>query len=362
MPFGILDTTYIDFPPGVDAAYIEGLRTAAGVDFADVVREIDSRLEALNTGIDPLLAMLLTTTTEVFADGIAPIAFEVQQSGEYTIARPQLVEGYAHMLPINPYDVTLGFTEDGLEQMSLKKILANVDSLFSGYRKLYRRLALQRLFSDAEVRVDAKTTAKSPGFAGSGTGDNAFTRPYPDGSALPGGYTHYYRVASASLATGIKTARDRLRKWHKGPFDLIAPQAMIDLITAINPGSASDGFVSAGTLLVRNSANSAEAQVDGTIYLGVLFGDIRVHMAIDDFTDANIAIFKSYGNFNPENPLVWRYDELAGRNAYVRTRSLFPLADAVLKQKLGIGVNNRVGATLIRVDAAGNYVAPTNWS
>ena len=362
MPFGILDTTYIDLPPNVDAAYIEGLRTRAGVDFADVIREIDSRLGALNATIDPLLAMLITTTTEPFADGIAPIAFDVQEAGEYTIARPQLVEGFAHMLPIRPYDVTIGFTEDGLDNMSLPKILAQVDSAFAGYRKLYRRLALVRLFSDAEVRVDKRTTAKSPGFAGSGTGDNAFTRPYPNGAPLPGGYTHYYRVAQASLATGIKTARERLRKWAQGPFDLIAPQALIDLIVAINPGNPTDGFVSAGTLLVRNSANAAEAQVDGTVYVGVLFGDIRVHLAIDDFTDLNIAIFKSYGNFNPQNPLAWRYDELQGRNAFVRSRALFPLADAIIKQKLGIGVNNRTGAALISIADTGNYTPPVSWA
>lgn len=362
MPFGMLDTQYIDFPAGVDQAYIEGLRTAAGVDFPQVLREIDARIGALNTQIDPLLAALLVTTSEISADGTAPVAFEVTESGEYTLARPQMVEGAATMLPIRKYDVGLGFTEDGLDNMSMNRILTNVDSMFLGYRKLYRRQALQRLFSDAEMRVDIKTTATSPGFAGSGTGTNVFSQPYPDGSALPGGYTHYYRVASGSLATGIKTARDRLKKWHKGPFDLVTTATQLALIVAINPGDPVNGFVPADSLLVRNSPDSAQAQVDPNVYVGVLFGDIRVRMAIEDFTDDNIALFKTYGNLNPRNALAWRYDPRRGRNAFIRYRELYPLDNAQLLQSFGVGVNSRTAATLISIASSGNYTPPASWA
>ncbi|HYP18610.1 MAG TPA: hypothetical protein VEY08_00945 [Chloroflexia bacterium] len=352
MPFGMLDTTYIDLPAGLDVAYIEGLRTRAGVEFPQLLQEIDSRLATFNGTIDPLLAMLLMTTTELFVDGSGPVAFQVEETGEYTIARPQMVEGQAHMLPIRKYDVALGITEDGLDSMSLTKILENVDSILLGLKRLYRKLALKRLFSDAEVRIDIKTAVTSPGMAGSGTGTNVFARPYPDGQALPGGYTHYYRVASGGLAAGIKAARDRLKKWHKGPFDLIAPSTQIDAIAAL------PDFVSAGSALIRQGSGSAEALVDAATYVGVYDKDIRVHMAIEDTADPNIAIFKSYGNLAEQNALAWRYDEMTGRNAFLRSRETFPLANAVVLQKLGIGVNNRVAATLIRVDAAGNYVEP----
>src|SRR3712207_6182346 len=134
MPFGMLDTRYIDFPGNVDLAYIQGLRTRAGVDFPRLLREIDSRLGAFNGSLDPLIAALMTTTIEVFADTSGPIAFEVNERGEYTIARPQLVEGQAHMLPLRGYDISLGFTEDGLEAMSLNRILLNIDSVLLGLR------------------------------------------------------------------------------------------------------------------------------------------------------------------------------------------------------------------------------------
>jgi hypothetical protein len=358
MPFGILDTQYIDLPAGLDASYLEGLRTRAGVDFADILRELDSRLAALNNSLDPMVAGLIAVTDEVTADGTGPVSFVIERAGEYTIARPQMTEGQATMLPLYKFDVTLGFTEDGLESTSLRRLFTNVDSLFLGMRNHYRKEALRRLFDDAEVRVDNKTVVKSPGFAGSGTGDNVFSRPYPDGLPLPGGYTHYYRDTTANRAAVIKSARNRLKKWQAGPFELIAPQTEIDALVLINPGNPQDGFVSAGSALVRNPATNAEAQVDADIYLGVLFGDILVRKPIEDYSDPNIAIYKSFGPLNAQNPLAWRYDPLHGRNAIVRSRSLYPLADANVHQKFGIGVNNRTAAALIRIDAAGGYVKP----
>ena len=359
MPFGFLDTRYIDFPAGVDVAYLQGLRTRAGVDFPRVLSEIDSRLGTLNTTLDPLVASLITPTTEQYADTTGPTAFEVTRRGEYTLARPQLAEGGAHMLPLYGWDVGLGFTEDGLEQMSLSRILNNVDSMLLGFRRLYRREALRRLLSDAEVRVADRTVVTSPGMAGSGTGDNVFPRAsYPDGTALPGGYTHYYAVGAGTLAATLRAARDRLKRWHGGPYDLIAPAAQLDLITAINPGDPQNGFVSAGSALVRAGTGSAEALVDAGMYLGVLFGDIRVHMAIDDYSDPVIGLYKSYGALDPRNPLAWRYDELKGRAAVVRYRSLYPLDQAVLKQDFGIGVNDRTAAVLIENGSA-PYSAPT---
>lgn len=360
MPFGILDTRYIDFPAGVDVAYLQGLRTRAGVDFPRLLREIDARLGALNTGLDPLVAALVTSTTEQYADTSGPSAFAVDERGEYTIARPQLAEGGAHMLPLRGYDVSLGFTEDGLESMSLNRIIANIESMLLGMRRLYRRQALTRLFSDTEVRVAPGTTVTSPGFAGSGTGDNVFPRTtYPDGVALPDPYSHYYRIAAAGLAAGLKTARDRLRRWHRGPFDLIAPAAQVSAIVGISADNPADGFVSAGSALVRAGTGANEALVDGSVYLGVLFGDVRVHMEIDDFSSANIAMFKSYGPLSPQNALAWRYDEVKGRGAALRYRDLYPLANAVLKQDFGIGVNDRTAAVLITVADNGDYVAPT---
>jgi hypothetical protein len=364
MPFGYLDTQYIDFPAGLDAAYLSSLRTRAGVEFPRVLREIDSRLAALNRTLDPLVASLITATTEALVDSSGAPALEVDERGEYTLARPQLVDGAAHMLPIRGYDVSLGFTEDGLEGMSLHRILLNVDSLLAGFRRLYRRQALKRLFSNAEVRVAPTTTDTSPGFVGSGTGENVFSRPFPDGQALPNGYTHYLFANTSNageLATVLLAGRDQLRRWHAGPYDLIAPSGMLPLVEAIAGDGPSDSFVSAGSALVRPALGEAEARVDATAYVGVLFGDVRVQIGIEDTQSPNLALFKSYGPLDPRNPLAWRYDEKKGRSAVLRYRSLYPLDQAVVKQDFGIGVNDRTGAVLIRAaNGAAAYVSPTD--
>jgi hypothetical protein len=356
MPFGILDTQYIDLPANIDTTFLEGLRTRSGYDFPQLLRQLDQRLGALNRGLDPLLAALLApATVEEFADTTMPMPFVITERGEYTIARPQFVEGQAHMLAMRGYDVTLGFTEDGLEDLSLTRILTNVDSLFMGMRLLYRKEILKRLFSDAEIRISIKTSATSPGFAGSGTGGNVFSGTYPDGSALPGGYTHYYRDTAANLLAVIKSAKTRLAKWFSGPYDLIAPQAQIDAIVALG----APYFYRADQQFVRLGANSDIATVDPNTYVGILDENIRVRQPITDFSSPNIAIFKTFGNLANGNPLVWKFDEKKGRAAYVRSRSMFPLSDATVLQTFGINVNNRVAATLIHIDAAGGYDPPT---
>lgn len=356
MPFGILDTRHIDLPANIDARYIEGLRTRAGVSFPDIMRDIDSRLGALNTALDSLLASLIYPTTEIYAEDTESQPFDVEERGEFTIARPQTAEGSAHMLPLGGIDVTLGLTEDGLESLSRRKIQQQVDSLLDGIRRSHRRRVLRRLFSDAEVRVDQRTIMTSPGFAGSGTGLNVFTRPHKDGQPLEAGYSHYYRIAAAALAAGLKNALARLRRRHEGPFDLIAPQAIIDLI------AATPDFVGAGSALIRLGNGQSEATVDPNVYVGVFDKDVRVRKPIADFSDQNIAIYKTFGDLNPRNPLAWRYDEQKGRGAVIRSRALYPLADANVKQDLGIGVNNRTAAILIRVADAGGYEAPAGLS
>lgn len=353
MPFGILDTQYIDFPANVDVAYIQGLRNAAGVEFPRLLREIDSRISALNGGLDPFVASIIFDTTEPVSEIAIPPRFDVDESSEYTVARPQYAEGQAHALPIRPYDVSLEFTEDGLNAMRMERILLQVEGVLGGYRALYRRKALERLFSNATVRVDKKTVMLSPGFAGSGTGGDAFNQPYPSGAPLPGGYTHYYRAASAAVAATLTLMRDQLKKWQAGPFDLVGSAAAIALVTADVAR-----FVSAGSPLVRRAASNSEALVDPNEYLGVWDNDVRVRLPIDDFTELNLAMYKSFGVRNPRNPLAWRYDPDKGRGAYLRYRSFFPLDQAIVLQRFGIGVNNRTAAALAFFAASGAYTPP----
>lgn len=353
MPYGFLDTRYIDLPANIDANYLRGLQTARGVSFAEVMQQLDARLAAAEIAVDPLVAELTTPTTQASIDGTTPTAFALEEENEYGLPRPELAEPRAHMLPIRRYAKSLGWTEDGLEVMTQATLLNQFDSMLATFVRGALVNVLTRLFSDAEVRVDRGVTATSPGFAGSGTGANAFAGSYPDGTALPGGYTHYVRDTAANLGPAVKAGRDKLKRWSPGPYDLIASQAQVDLISAL------PDFVPATSPLILRAQGVAAANVPADEFVGVYDDDIRVRLGrLELGTEPNIAIYKSYGDFHPRNPLAWRYDEDFGRGVKLRSRSLYPLDQAVLRQRYGIGVNNRTAAVLIRIGASGPYVAP----
>jgi hypothetical protein len=355
MPFGFIDTQYVDLPSGLDEGYLRGLQTRSGLSVAQMIQEVDSAMDAINAGASPLVADLVSFTDDPVAGGRGTSTKKVMRAGEYTMGRPQRSARTGHMLPLEKYEMVIGFTEDGLEEISLEAFRQELSDMVAGYERFYLAQTLYRLFAAGEVAVDQGTAVLSPGFAGSGTGANVFGGVYPDGSVIAGGYTHYGYTAPASLATTIDTFVARLERWHTPPFDLIASPAMMDHVVALS------GFVTAGSALVRPAMGTAEALVDATNYLGVLNGKIRVRHEIEGIgASKHLAIFKSYGAFDSRNPLSWRYDPMKGREAFVRSRALYPLAEATALQWLGIGVGDRVGAAVIFADTApGAYVDPT---
>lgn len=357
MPFGIIDTKYVDLPAGIDDAYLRGLETRSGLSVAQMVQDLDSALATINEGADPLVAALTAVTSNPVGAVRGTSTKKIGRAGEFTVARPQQSSRAGHMLPIAKIEMGLGFTEDGLEEISQDAYHQELDDMVMGFQRYYLAEALGRLFKSNEVPVDQNTSVVSPGFAGSGTGNNVFTGVYPDGSDLGGGYTHYHYSSPANLMTAINTAMAKLEKWHTAPFDLVGSSAFItDLIT-----QAGTNFVYAGSPLIRPAQGTAEALVDPGDYIGVLLGKIRVRQAYAGIgSTKHGAIFKSYGAFDARNPLAWRYDAMRGRDAFVRSRHIFPLVDAVALQWLGFGANDRAGAALFFVDTApGAYVDPT---
>lgn len=358
MAFGIYDTEWVDLAPNVDRAYIDGLALGSGTTFESVLSDIDSMIGAFNIGTDPLLSALSYATEDAYIEYNMPTAFKIAEYSEYTMDRPQRGEDIgAHMLPIRRYMVATGWTEDGLREMSASSITNTVESILLGYRQKYRSEVMKRLFTTTEVAVQPrKTTATSPGFAGSGTGLNVYTKPYPNGTALPGGYTHYVRTDAAGLGAALVAAADKLQKQgHAAPYDIIAPQAVVDSIKLLS------GFVATGSVLVRVDPSVPEALVDPSLYVGVYADRMRIRYAIDDFAETNLAVFKTYGSLDPRNALAIRRPNVPGlpQGAYLRSRNLFPLAEAEVINSWGVGVGDRTAAVLIHIDAAGSYDPPT---
>lgn len=359
MAFGIIDTTYVDLPVGIDAAYVQGLETRSGLSVAEMIRMTDAAIAAINEGVDPLVADLCTPTSSSVGSVRGTSTKQVMRAGEYTLALPQQSSRVGHMLPIEKFELGSGWTEDGLEEITMDAFREELEDTVSAFQRFYLVQALRRLFGSGEVPVGERTTVLSPGFAGSGTGNNVFTGVYPDGSALPGGYTHYAYTAPANLMAAIKTYVGRLSKWHPGPYEMIAsPTALADVIT-----QAGSAFVPSGSVLIRAAQGTAEALVNPDDYVGVLNGNIKVRQAVESIGGTkHLSIFKTYGQFAAGNPLAWRYDPMKpkGRDAYLVSRALYPMADAIAQQWLGFGVNDRAAAVNIFIDTApGAYVDPT---
>ena len=362
MPFGIMDTTYVDLPAGIDEAYLRSLSNRSGTSFAEVLTRIDSRMVSFNDALDPLMAELMYVTDDVLTEEFSPVAFDVNEAGEYTVARPQYTGGQkAYMLPIRKYDVSTMWTEDGLLTMSDRSIDTNLDSILLGLRTRARKEFLRRLFSDAEVPIDTNSAVTNPGFAGSGTGNNAFTRPYPDGTASTG-ITHYIRDTTANRIAAIRSARTKLRKWYpEAIVDVLPTETFLNAFLAdpLITGGVGTTWVTPGSSLVRPADTVAEALVDPDKYVGVLDGNIRVRKAITDFASDHASVFLSFGNLSDQNALAWRFDPMFGRESYLRSRSMFPLDQSIVLWKFGIGVSNRVAAVDIYIAASGAYVPPT---
>jgi hypothetical protein len=363
MAFGYMDTQYVDLPQGIDQQYLDGLENESGQSFNDIIRAVDARLTDFNNGVDPLLATLLYRTQDAVVLPEATRPMDVQPKGEYGVSRVQRVENYpGWMLPIEEWEASVGWTEKGLKRQRLQTTISQLDSLLLGFRVRFRKEVFRRLLSDAEVRVDQYTPNLSPGFAGSGTGLNVYTIPYPNGEALPGGYTHYVRTAAASLATALDGAIDKLkRQGHQPPYDLIGSSTAI---TAVKALTGTEGFVGVGSPLVRLDPEVAEALVDASTYDGVVRNVIRVRPYLDDWSSANLVVYKSYGANDPRNPLHVRYpdrpnDPDSGFSAYLRSRSLYPLDQAIVLHEWGVGVGNRTAAVNIYIAESGGYVAPT---
>lgn len=358
MAFGYLDTEFIDFPPGIDAAYLRSLTTASGLEVPEMLRIVDAELRAVNEGIDELVAtMMAPRTAEVFTTASRGDRMTARRRTEYDTARPQYVERRGHMLSIDGFDIALGVTEDGLQEISLEAFRDQARAMREGWEATYRQEALIRLFDPASISVDANTAVTSPGFAGSGTGDNVFSGTFPDGGVIDTGtYTHYFRDEAADRALVVKTARNVIKRWFPGPFTLVGSQTFIDALVALG---AAGGFVSAGSELIRQASDVAEATVSAADFVGVFDGDIMVRQPIRDITADYAAVYKSFGSLNRNNPLIMRYNPIKGPNVVLRSREMFPLANAISKADFGMNVNNRVAASLIKVAASGAYDAPT---
>jgi hypothetical protein len=350
MTFGYVDSHYIDWAAGQTESRLRNGANRLGISFLEFINRVDGAMAAVNGNNDPLVSALTVRTTNDRIEGGYTAAKVFQRSAEYTIPRPQRGSGGGWLLPLYENAITLGFTKKALEVMSIPTFEGELATTVQAIVRGQRADVLERLFLDTEFGLDNDGTGSSPGFAGSGTGTNVYSGANPPGvSSL----NLYARVTTgANAAAQVATFQTYLNYFHgPGALELLTSSAGITEVTAMA------GFIEAGSAFVRPAAGTAEAIVDPGQYIGVLNGNILVRHADPQITGNVLAIYKSYGANSVQNPLAWRYSDIWGPDAWVEDRELYPLANAVVNQNFGIGVNNRAGAALIAVAGSGTYAA-----
>lgn len=352
MAFGYVDSQYIDFASGQTESRLRNMENRLGINFTEFIDRVDGAMGAVNANTDPLVSALTYRTNQDRVEGGYGGAKVFQRSAEYTPPRPQRAQGSGWLLPLYENAMALGVTRKALDVMSIPTFEGELATTVQAIVRGQRADVLERLFSFAEMPLDNDGVGSSPSFAGSGTGSNAYVGGTPPGV---GTLSMYRRVDEAGLGAGLTAAIGHLNFFHPGTtLELLASATMIDNVIALT-----DRFVTAGSPLIRPAQGVAEALVDSQQYLGVLDGNVLVRQAEGQITGDNIAIYKSFGANNTQNPLAWRYSDIWGPDVWVEDRELYPLANAIVNQHFGIGVNNRVGASLISVAASGAYTAPT---
>lgn len=350
MAFGYVDSHFIDWAAGQTESRLRNGQNRLGISFLEFINRVDGAMAAVNGNNDPLVSSLTYRTTEDRKDGAYAASKVFQRAAEYTIPRPQRGTPSGWLLPLYENAITLGFTKKALDVMSVPTFEGELATTVQAIVRGQRADVLERLFLDTEFGLDNDGVGASPGMAGSGSGTNVYSGPTPPGVTT---LNLYARVTTgANAAAQVATFQSYLNYFHgPGPLELLTSTAGITEVTAMT------GFTEAGSAFIRPAAGTAEALVDPNQYLGVLNGNILVRHADPQLTGNVLAIYKSYGVNNVQNPLAWRYSDIWGPDAWVEDRELYPLANAVVNQNFGIGANNRTGAALIAVAASGTYAA-----
>lgn len=352
MSFGYVDSQYIDWASGQTESRLRNMQNRLGINFSEFIDRVDGALAAVNANDDPLITALTYRTNSDRVTGGYGASKTFQRAAEYTVPRPQKGSGSGWLLPLYENAMTLGFTKKALDVMTVETFEGELSTTVQAVRRGQRADVLEGLFTMDERTLDNDGTGATPGFIGSGSGTNVYSGPVPPGETV-GTYDHYYRLPTSGLEAAVKTAFDKFAWFHPGPFDLIATPTILSTITGFN------AYVPAGSPLIRAAQGDAEALVDPNQYLGVLFNSIRVRPAETQISGNQFAIVKTYGSNDNRNPLAWRFSDIWGADAWVEDRDLYPLANAVINQNFGVGVNDRAGALLIDVDSSGDYTAPT---
>lgn len=331
-----------------------------GTTYDGFVADIGRALAIANAQLlaDPILAGMVSTTTELAFEYPVGTSNGFQTHTEYS--RPEQRRGATtgHMLPLVAYDRGLGWTWDMLRKARRMQLDADIADAIKDLKDLWEKAILTRMFKSTYTAVGS--SGRSMPLADGGTADaNYIPLAVPNrGGTFTSAHDHIHNLNGITQAN-IETATANL--WEHGydaPFDLLVAYA--DISSWTNTTNVT-GFVPRADPLIRYGMTADIAQV-GEGFIGAIetdYGPVRVR-ATGRIPTTYYTMYKSYGNLDQRNPLVIRLGDYGVGAVLLKGDHIreFPLEEAILFSEFGVGVANRVGAVAY-INSAGGYSDPT---
>lgn len=349
-------------PGTFDAAYLTKLALVSGETYAQLLQDITEGLAIQNAALisDPLLASLISETTEASSEYRVGVSNGFQDHTEYGLPNAQRAAVTGTMIPLLEKDRALSWTWDFLKKARRSQIEADIASAMADIVDLYQKLTLTRLFKSTYDTVGS--SGKAVPVADGGTADSAYIPiNHPDrASAFAYTHTHLGRqdgFTQTTLEVGVAHVWEH---GHDAPYELLV--SLTDIADWTNTTNVT-GYVAKGDALIQLGTLTNVALV-GDDYIGVIktkYGACRLR-ATARIPTKYWSVYKSYGALDQRNPLVLRENPNYGVGAILLAGDhirQFPFENAMLYAELGFGVQDRVGAYICYSHDDNAYVDPT---
>ncbi len=354
---GYTSTIDMQLPSLWDAGTILSLQLKDGTTFEAVLRDLNAALAVLNQNIlrEHPYNLLVSVSDEPTVEYASGSVFEPQEATEYGRPDPKRGKITGHQIPLKRWTIALGWTLQALEEARRVKIDADVNSAIGSARDFVHKKLLERLFKKEAENVGAG--GKSVGFADGGATDPDYVPPPVDGKQFTASHNHYIGSTTGITASLVNTAVGHLREHgHKPPFLIIASETDVSTWTGLTIFKAPEW---PGIVYRNETRAQPEAAQLGIGYVETDYG-IAVVWTTARVPSGYFAVVKGYGALDQRNPLRFVYDPAIGFGWHIRPGlwANAPEYLAVLANKFGIGVADRVGGVCVDANNA-TYTTPT---
>lgn len=367
MTFQVHDLKYVSLPVGWDASYLENFKMSDGINFAQVVADIERALRIFNSEM-PWYSNFITITDEPAVE--YPQGNLVTQAHtEYTPPTPQRTDFTGHALPVIERDTGFRFTKDFFIKGRMSRVDGSIRAGLDAFRQYREYLVVRRALrrtDDSGAASGLGSTGLSPGFATTAASTGVdYIPPRYGGETFASTHEHYTSLAAASLETGIKAMISNLREHgHAPPYELwistedIATVAALTGFTEIVPVTVVDRDASQA---VRNPTTPGSVPYYIGTYADGKGADawIRVVPRVPQYY---YFMSKPYGFGDPRNPFRIRFDPRWGPEGVmlIATDMTYPLHSAYLFEAKGVGVGeDRTNGTAMFIDAGATWADAT---